>query len=51
MRRIDNGYRKDFNMIYMWNHLSHVITQNQEMVAMTSTAISKRVFKSQTALK
>ena len=30
---------------------SRVITQNQETVAMTSTAVSKRVLKSQTALK
>ena len=33
------------------NHLSRVITQNQETVAMTSTAVSKRIFKSQTAPK
>ena len=38
-------------MICTRNHLSRVITQNQETVAMTSTAVSKRVFKSQTALK
>ena len=38
-------------MLYMRNHLSRVITQNQETVAMTSMAVSKRVFKSQTALK
>ena len=30
-------------MIYTRNHLSRVITQNQETVAMTSTAVSKRV--------
>ena len=33
------------------NHHSHVITQHQETVSMTSTAESKRVFKSQTVLK
>ena len=33
------------------NHHSLVITQHQETVAMISTAESKRVFKSQTALK
>ena len=38
-------------MISTRNHLSRVITQNQETVAMPSTAVSKRVFKSQTALK
>ena len=35
----------------MCNHLPPVITQNKETVAMTSTAVSKRVFKSQTAPK
>ena len=35
----------------MRNYHSRVITQHQETVAMTSTAESKRVFKSQTALK
>ena len=34
-------------MIYTRNHLPRVITQNQETVAMTSTAVGKRVFKSQ----
>ena len=38
-------------MIYTRNHLPRVITQNQETVAMTSMAVSKRVFKSQTAQK
>ena len=38
-------------MIYMRNNLSRVITQNQETVAMTSTAVGKRIFKSQTAPK
>ena len=38
-------------MICTWNHHTRVITQNQETVAMTSTSESKRVFKSQTALK
>ena len=38
-------------MIGTRNHLSRVITPNQETVAMTSTAVSKRIFKSQTALK
>ena len=34
-----------------WSHHSRVITQNQETVAMTPTAESKRIFKSETALK
>ena len=38
-------------MIYTCNHLPCVITQNQETVAMTSMAVSKQVFKSQTAPK
>ena len=38
-------------MIYTRNHLPRVITQNQKPVAMTTTAVSKRVFKSQTAPK
>ena len=38
-------------MLCTRNHLSRGITQNQETVSMTSMAVSKRVFKSQTALK
>ena len=38
-------------IIYTRNNLSRVITQNQGTVAMRSTAVSKRVFKSQTAPK
>ena len=46
----------DIERISTWmkctrNYHSHVITQHQETVAMTSTTESKRVFKSQTALK
>ncbi len=37
-------------MICTRNHLSRVITHNQDTVTMTSTAVSKRVFQSQTAL-